>query len=102
MKYHFDVFVTRIEYCSSIERKRMILVWNDAKSFNRHLVNMMAFRRLHRAKVDHSWNLLKDMPVAQDIQPVYNAGGGNRFFRANSRAIIVPIWKIKIPANQQN
>jgi malate synthase len=80
----------------------MILVWNDVKSFNRHLENMRAFRQLHQANAKCEWNLIKDMPMPHDVQPSSNAGGVNRFFNSSGRAIVVPIWEITLPRGLQN
>jgi len=76
----------------------MILVWNDAKSFNRHLENMRAFRRSHKAGVEYPGNLLRDMPALRDIQPGGNAGGS---FSCGGM-VAVPIWKITLDRNMRN
>jgi hypothetical protein len=80
----------------------MILVWNDVKSFNRHLENMREFRQLHQANTKCGWNLIKDMPVPSDVRAPSNAGGVNRLFNSSGRAIVVPIWKITLPEGLQN
>jgi hypothetical protein len=80
----------------------MILVWNDAASFNRHLEMMKVFRRSHPASVKVDWNLLKDMPVLEGVQLKNDAGGVNRQFDTGSRPVMVPIQKIAMPGNYQN
>jgi len=80
----------------------MILVWDDVKSFNRHLESMKAFRRSRRAKVRCDGNLLKDMPVLQVIPLKNNAGGVNRQFNPGNRPVTVPIPKITLADNSQN
>jgi len=89
-------------YCNSIGVRRMILAWNDADSFNRHLEMMQACRQAHRANVKCDWNLLKDMPVLEGIQLKNIAGGVNRQFNTNSRPVMVPLRKITMPGNYQN
>jgi hypothetical protein len=77
----------------------MILFWNDVKSFNRHLENMRRFRHLQEASARCNWDLIKDMPMPDDVRPPGNAGGVNRSFR---RETIVPLWEITIPTSLQN
>ncbi len=80
----------------------MILVWNDVKSFKRHLENMRRFRQGHQAISECVWNLLKDMPVPDDIQLQDNAGGVNRLFSSSGRTTTFPIWEIGLPIGSQN
>jgi hypothetical protein len=80
----------------------MILVWDDAKSFNRHLESIKAFRRSRRANIRGDWNRLKDMPVLQGVPPKNNAGGVNRQFNACNGSVTVPIPEITLMDNSQN
>jgi hypothetical protein len=80
----------------------MILVWNDEKSFNRHLENMRRFWQQHQANEKCDWNLIKDMPMTRDIHVAVGAGGARRFFDSNNREMVAPLWKITLPGNVQN
>jgi hypothetical protein len=80
----------------------MILFWNNATSFNRHLENMRRFRQWHRANEKRDGYLIKDMPMTRDIHVSLNAGGAHRFFGSSTREIVVPIWKIALPESIQN
>jgi hypothetical protein len=80
----------------------MILLWNDVKSFNRHLENMRQFRQWHQVNEKHDWNLIKDMPMTHDIHVSLNTGGARRFLDANSYKMVVPLRKNTLPGNSQN
>jgi hypothetical protein len=79
----------------------MILVWNDAKSFKRHVEAMRIFRHSHSAYPTDRL-LLRDMPTPYEI----DLSHGERLitFLTDSRGklIFVPIWKIAIPPGSQN
>jgi hypothetical protein len=83
-------------------RTEMRLVWNDVQSFNRHLENMRRFCQMHQAKAKCGWNLIKDMPMPDDVQPPGNAGGVKRFFNSSDLVAVVPIGKITLPQGLQN
>jgi len=78
------------------------LVWNDAKSFKKHLEDMRMFRQLHQSSLESRFTLLKDMPTPGDIHPQNNTGGARSFISARVKSIIVPIWEIVPPRNSQN
>jgi hypothetical protein len=80
----------------------MILVWNSADSFNRHLEMVKTLRRSLQASVKRDWYLLRDMPVLQGITLKNNAGGVSRQCDTSNRPVIVPIRKITMPGNFQN
>jgi hypothetical protein len=80
----------------------MILLWNDVKSFNRHLESMKRFHQRHQANEKKDWNLIKDMPMMRGIHVSLNAGGAQRHFGANSYKTVVPLWKFTLPGNSQN
>jgi hypothetical protein len=80
----------------------MILVWNDAASFNRHLELMISFRRSHRMNVKRDWHFFKDMPVLQGVTPRNNAGGINRQFDAGNGPVMFPVKEVTLADNYQN
>ena len=80
----------------------MILVWNDVKSFQRHLEEMCQFRRAHRWSEAASLRLLKDMPILFDVNPPENAGRIAGFTGAGGKCVVVPIWKVAPPRGSQN
>lgn len=80
----------------------MILVWNDAKSFQRHLEDMRKFRQSHQGLPGSELTLLKGMPTPRDTNYPRNSGGGRRLIKTGGKTIIVPIWKIVIPRGSQN
>ena len=80
----------------------MILVWKDMTSFCRHLHDMRIFWQLHQKNPRYRWNKVRDMPAMNDVQLRGNAGGANRFYNSDGKAIVVPIWKITPPRGIQN
>jgi hypothetical protein len=79
----------------------MILVWNDVKSFNRHLENMRQFRQHHLADEKRGW-IIRDMPVIRDVHVPLSAGGAGCFFDVSPRAMVIPLWEITLPKFLQN
>jgi hypothetical protein len=79
----------------------MILVWNDAKSFQRHLEAMRIFRQSH---ITHQLKnlLLKDMPNTYDINLALGEKLITTLTDSHGKVILVPIWKIAAPAGSQN
>jgi len=80
----------------------MILVWNDAKSFQRHLEDMRVFRQSHHSVPGGELTLFKGMPTPYDVNYPCNSGGGRSFIKTSGKTIIVPIWKIALPRGSQN
>ena len=80
----------------------MVLIWNDAKSFQRHLEDMKEFRQSHDGIRNEEITLFQDMPATYDIDSPGHAGGCRHVIRHSSKTIIVPIWKITLPGNIQN
>jgi len=80
----------------------MILVWNDAKSFQRHLEDMRIFRQSHQGLPGSELRLFKGMPTPHDVNYPCNTGGGRRLIKTSGKTIIVPIWKIVLPRGSQN
>ena len=80
----------------------MILVWNDPKSFKRHLEDMRIFRRSHNDNPENIMTSLKDMPTLCEIHPENNRGKINIRASSGVKMIFVPIWKIELPRDSQN
>jgi len=80
----------------------MILVWNDAKSFQRHLEDMRIFRQSHQGLPGSELTSFKGMPTPHDVNYPCNTGGGRRLIKTGGKTIIVPIWKIVLPRGSQN
>jgi len=79
----------------------MILVWNDAKSFQRHLEDMRRFRQSHHGIPGSELTLFDNMPSPYDINFPCN-GGGRHLIKTVDKTIIVPIWKIELTRGSQN
>lgn len=83
-------------------RKMVIaLVWNDAKSFKKHLEDMRMFRQSHQSNLEDRFTLLKDIPTSCGIHP-QSKTGARGFISARGKPTIVPIWEIELPRNSQN
>ena len=80
----------------------MILIWNDAESFQQHLEDMKEFRRSHHEPPVKELALVKHLPAPHDIQFPCNVGGGNQLIKNSSKTLIVPIWKIVLAQGSQN
>ena len=80
----------------------MILVWHDAKSFNRHLEYTRCFQQFHRAFEKRDWNIIKDMPFARDIHIPLSDGGARCSFDLSPGAMVIPLWKIVLPGFMRN
>ena len=81
----------------------MVLVWNNIKSFQRHLEDMKSFRRTHlEAPPGEGLTLLKDMPIPFDIIPPCGTGIIKSFTDGRGKVILVPIWKTTLPRGSQN
>ncbi len=79
----------------------MILVWNNASSFQRHIEDMKAFRQTHGSFRNEAI-LSRDMPIPYDVNYPRNTSGSRHVTRTGNKTIIVPIWKVELPPNLQN
>jgi hypothetical protein len=79
----------------------MILVWDNAKSFQRHLEDMGRFRRSH-AGIEGAIGSFHDMPALFDIDPADNPGRCGAFAMVRGRPTVVPIWDIDLPGGSRN
>jgi hypothetical protein len=80
----------------------MILIWNDAKSFQRHLEDMRVFRRSHLVNPGEGPKMLKDLPMPSDIKPEYEPGSCKGFTNTSGKVILIPIWEIVLCRGSQN
>jgi hypothetical protein len=95
------MFVMGIGYRYSVgSETKMILVWNDLASFNRHLENIRWFHRRHRPNGKPGWGLIKDMPLMREMHIPAHRGGARWPFEASRR--VVPQREIALPAYCQN
>ncbi len=79
-----------------------MLVWNDVKSFSRHLVNMRAFRLSHGPTPKSNYSFIKDIPVLQETRLHFGNGGAFRPSSSLCAVIAIPLWKITLPENIRN
>jgi hypothetical protein len=79
----------------------MILVWNDNKSFSRHLENMRCFRARHGVDTKCGWDIIKDLPALRDVH-VPPETGGTRSRLEEAGPMVVPLWKFTLPAGVIN
>ena len=79
----------------------MILVWNDSKSFSRHLENMRCFCAGNGADGKCGWDIIKDMPVLRDVR-VPPETGGTRSNLEDAGPGVVPLWKFTLPTEIKN
>jgi hypothetical protein len=95
----FDVFVSLVRYLKG----DMILVWDDARSFQRHLEDMGRFRRLHEGPGAESASF-HDMPAVFDIEATDHPGRADTalFTMVRGCPVVVPIWKIALPVCSYN
>jgi hypothetical protein len=79
----------------------MILVWYNAKSFQRHIEEMGRFRRSHAGLPDIVKSF-HDMPALEDVIAPDNPGRAGAFATVRGRPAVVPIWEIVPPAGSRN
>jgi len=79
----------------------MILVWDDARSFQRHIEDMGRFRRTH-AGIEGVIKAFRDMPALVDIEPICHPGRSGVFTAVRGRPVVVPIWEIALPGGSEN
>ena len=79
----------------------MILVWNDNKSFSRHLENMRGFRERHGAETECDRDLIRDMPALGEVRVPADTGGTRGHVDA-AGPTVVPLWKFTLPAGVKN
>jgi len=81
----------------------MILVWDNIKSFQKHLEDMRLFCNSHVHKTPIvDLRMLKDMPIVVDIKPPQETGLIRSVFNARGKLVIVPIWRVNLSRGSQN
>ncbi|MFC1941625.1 hypothetical protein ACFLWU_00195 [Chloroflexota bacterium] len=78
------------------------VVWNDTKSFKRHLEYMRVFRQSHKITFGTGTNRLKNMPALCGIDRHDKSEGTRDFNNTSGRPIVVYLWDIELPNNSQN
>jgi hypothetical protein len=79
----------------------MILVWDDAKSFQRHILDMDRFRRSHTG-IEGIVKSFHDMPALLDIGPACHPGRPGVFTAVRGKPVVVPIWEMALPGGSEN
>ncbi|OGO32499.1 MAG: hypothetical protein A2Z29_06775 [Chloroflexi bacterium RBG_16_56_11] len=79
----------------------MILVWDDAKSFRKHLEDMRGFRQTHREKPENGWPL-PGMPELNEIQPEGPRDRPRLIGRTGGNKILVPLRKVNLKEESCN
>jgi hypothetical protein len=81
----------------------MILVWDNIKSFQRHLEDMKLFRRGHKdSEVRVAPKMFKDMPVPMGIKTVNEARLHEHIYSEIYELEFVPLWDVSLPKNSHN
>jgi hypothetical protein len=79
----------------------MILVWNDIKSFRRHLEAMKTFRKSHGV-VPAQGLPMKDMPLLRDMVRSLKGTRVTTLTGDRGKLIFVPIWDVEAEPGSQN
>lgn len=79
-----------------------VLVWNNARSFQRHVADMNLFRCQHQNSPGQPPDIFRDMPRPGDIQLPGNFGGAKFRISPRRQSMLVPIWEIELPGGIQN
>ena len=79
----------------------MALVWNDAKSFRRHIEAMRIFRESH-SPIPSDMQILRDMPVPYFTGIPQESNRITCLTDSKGKVILVPIWKMAVPPGLQN
>ena len=77
----------------------MILVWNNMKSFQRHLEDMKTFRQTHKTQQTEQ---IKDMPILGIVNPPQETGLIKSITDNKGKIIFTPIWKITLARGSNN
>lgn len=77
----------------------MILVWNNMKSFNRHLEDMKTFRQTHKTRQTEQ---IKDMPILTNVKPPQETGLIKNITDNKGKVIFVPMWKMTLARGSNN
>jgi hypothetical protein len=77
----------------------MILVWNNTKSFKRHLEEMKTFRQAHN---NQQAEQVKNMSILPNVKPPRETGLVNSITNSRGKVIFAPIWKIVLSKGSNN
>jgi len=80
----------------------IILVWNNARSFQQHVADMKQFSQEHKNSPANEFYMLKDMPLPDSFQPVNTQGGGKILISPKRKCTLVPLWEVELPKGVQN
>ena len=83
-------------------KMKITLVWDDARSFKRHVADMKQFRLQHKDTPANELNIFKDMPRPGNLQPANPYGGSKISISTKRKSNLVPIWEIELPGGVQN
>lgn len=80
----------------------LILVWNNARSFQQHVADMKQFKREHKENPAEEPRMLKNMPLPGNIQPANTRGGQKILISPKRKSALVPLWEVELPKGVQN
>jgi hypothetical protein len=80
----------------------VILVWNDAQSFQQHVAAMKLFRQSHQDNLRSEPKKVKDASRPGNIHLPDSWDGAKRFTSTRARPTLVPIWEMELPKGIQN
>jgi hypothetical protein len=82
---------------------KMILVWDNIKSFQQHLEDMRKFRQSHVINAPTAeLRMLKTMPIPIDVTLPRETGLVRNIYDSRGKLILVPIWRITPSRGSQN
>jgi len=83
-------------------KMEIILVWNNARSFQKHIEDMKQFSREHKNIPPNEIYMTKNMPLPGNFGPT-NARGGQKILISSKRKnTLVPLWAVELPKGVQN
>lgn len=80
----------------------IILVWNNTRSFQKHVADMKKFREEHKNSDANEFFMLKDMPLPGNFQPANPQGGSKIQISAKRKSTLVHLWGVELPRGVQN
>ena len=80
----------------------IILVWDDAEAFQRHVVAMKSFRQSHPENPPNKPKMVRNTPRPDNKNLTDSPGGAKRFTRTRAKPTLVPIWEMELPRGIQN
>ena len=80
----------------------IILVWDDAEAFQRHVAAMKSFRQSHPENPPSKPKLVRNTPPPGNPRQADSRSGAKRFTRTRAKPTLVPIWEMELPRGIQN